>query len=33
VPLIHAADQYSVIGAKQEFAKAAYIFLQKANKK
>jgi len=32
VPLIHAADQYSVRGAKEEFAKAAQIFIQKANK-
>ena len=32
VPLIHAADQYSVHGAKEEFVKAAQIFMRKANK-
>jgi|TARA_B110000285_G_C14779049_1_gene447613 hypothetical protein len=30
--LIQAADQYSVIGAKEEFGKAAQDFITKANK-
>ena len=30
VPLIQAADQYEVIGAKEEFGKAAQTFMQKA---
>ena len=33
VPLIQAADQYSVTGAKDEFGKAAQIFIKNANKK
>lgn len=30
VPLIQAADQYGVAGAKEEFGKAAQTFMQKA---
>ena len=33
VPLIQAADQYSITGAKEEFGKAAQIFIKKANRK
>jgi hypothetical protein len=33
VPLIQAADQYSVLGAKEEFGKAAQIFIKNANKR
>jgi len=32
VPLIQAADQYSVMGAKEEFGKAAQDFITKASK-
>lgn len=31
VPLIQAADQYSVAGAKEEFGKASQSFMSKAN--
>lgn len=30
VPLIQAADQYSVVGASEEFMKASQFFMQKA---
>mmetsp|Transcript_1406 Transcript_1406/g.1410 ORF Transcript_1406/g.1410 Transcript_1406/m.1410 type:complete len:86 (+) Transcript_1406:337-594(+) len=30
VPLIQAADQYSIVGAKEEFGKASQIFMEKA---
>jgi hypothetical protein len=33
VPIIKAADQYCVLGAKGEFEKAAMTFMQKADHK